>query len=137
MKNRFFRNFSQINENLPVLLAGEGIFLALSEVIVALFVPKELKSTAALGILAGVLTAAAGSIMLALIIPQRSVQGRQQRCCRSFYTASHRSCGGRSSFVPAEKSEAVRGGSHRHAFGADRRVSCAGSGAFQKQKREK
>lgn len=68
MKNRFFRNFSQINENLPVLLAGEGIFLALSEVIVALFVPKELKSTAALGILAGVLTAAAGSIMLALII---------------------------------------------------------------------
>lgn len=68
MKGRFLSNFRQINENLPVLLAGEGIFLVISELITVLFVPEELKATAAAGILIGVLAAACGSILLALII---------------------------------------------------------------------
>ncbi|MDD6789315.1 MAG: hypothetical protein PUE04_04345 [Lachnospira sp.] len=68
MKGRLLRNFRQINENLPLLLAGEGIFLVIAELIVVLLVPDRLKAAAAAGILAGVLTAACGSILLALII---------------------------------------------------------------------
>lgn len=68
MKSQFFRKFSQINENLPVLLAGEGIFLAAAELIILIGVPENLKRTAAFGVLIGVLLAAAGSIMLALTI---------------------------------------------------------------------
>ncbi|MGI5989301.1 MAG: hypothetical protein ACOX78_03420 [Lachnospiraceae bacterium] len=68
MKSQFFRKFSQINENLPVLLAGEAIFLAAAELIILMWIPKDLKRTAGIGVLIGVLLAAAGSVILALSI---------------------------------------------------------------------